>query len=129
MSPLIHLLSNENRSFEGESITLRCEAAGFPLPLITWASNSPANTSMEYFNERTAVIQDRETFTTVSELTLRNATLPLRGNYECIARNSLGVVEDHIAVVIYGELLLFFIQCSLGFIFGFPSKCNNSSCF
>ena len=101
--PSILLISAKNSTFEGENITLRCEAIGLPLPSITWVTDSQAGLSTEYLNHFTVVYQETQNCLGVSELIIQNATLPWRGNYICLANNTLGVVEDQIAVTIYGK--------------------------
>ena len=101
--PLIQLEDTEYTIFEGDSSTLRCEALGVPFPVITWASDSPAEISSEYLDKFTVVGHNRQEYLTFSELTLANVTLSLRGNYTCHASNRLGTVDDQISIIVYGE--------------------------
>lgn len=79
-----------------------CEALGFPLPSITWSSNTPANHSSDYFHAQSTVYEYKEKYLVISELILENITLDFRGNYTCQANNSFGTAEDHITVIVYG---------------------------
>ncbi|KAM7374993.1 hypothetical protein PAMA_014196 [Pampus argenteus] len=70
--------------FYGEMVSLRCNAKGEPMPVITWISPtnrviSPALDKYQVLNDGTLVIQKVQRFD--------------GGNYTCIARNSVG--QDH----------------------------------
>ncbi|KAM7365231.1 hypothetical protein PAMP_016176 [Pampus punctatissimus] len=70
--------------FYGEMVSLRCNAKGEPMPAITWISPtnrviSPALDKYQVLNDGTLVVQKVQRFD--------------RGNYTCIARNSVG--QDH----------------------------------
>ena len=111
--------------FQGNDIVLRCEAVGLPLPSVTWASNSPANLSMEFFIQYSVEYNDRQNFLVVSELTLRNAMLSLRGRYTCIANNSLGIGEDHTTLVINGKKHKTTVRaCCVVFVYSTSCDCN-----
>ncbi|XP_035492023.2 immunoglobulin superfamily member 10 isoform X2 [Scophthalmus maximus] len=70
--------------FYGETITLRCNAKGEPMPVITWISPtnraiSPALDKYQVLDDGTLVVQKVQRFD--------------GGNYTCMARNSAG--QDH----------------------------------
>ena len=79
---------------------LRCEVVGHPLPSITWTSDTPANHNLDL----QSVTYEREAeYLVVSELMLENIMLRFRGNYTCVANNSLGETDDFTTVGVYGE--------------------------
>lgn len=70
--------------FYGETVTLRCNAKGQPVPVITWISPtnkviSPALDKHQILDDGTLVVQKVQRFD--------------GGNYTCMARNSAG--QDH----------------------------------
>lgn len=72
------------RVFYGETVSLRCNAKGEPVPVITWISPtnrviSPALDKHQLLNDGTLVVQKVQRFD--------------GGNYTCTARNSAG--QDH----------------------------------
>nr|XP_033471999.1 immunoglobulin superfamily member 10 [Epinephelus lanceolatus] len=72
------------RVFYGETVTLRCNAKGEPVPVITWISPtnrviSPALDKYQVLDDGTLVVQKVQRFD--------------GGNYTCMSRNSAG--QDH----------------------------------
>ncbi|KAM8905630.1 matrix-remodeling-associated protein 5 [Spinachia spinachia] len=72
------------RVFYGETVTLRCNAKGEPLPTITWISPtnrviSPALDKYQVLDDGTLVVQKVQRFD--------------GGNYTCVSRNNAG--QDH----------------------------------
>lgn len=70
--------------FYGETVTLRCNAKGEPIPVITWISPtnrviSPALDKYQVLDDGTLVVQKVQRFD--------------GGNYTCMARNNAG--QDH----------------------------------
>ena len=75
---------------ENTSISLSCNASGYPQPNITWTHNE--NIIISAYNQET--------------LLLRNIESVNSGNYQCIFTNVAGITASNIAVInIYSKLL------------------------
>ncbi|XP_062237015.1 matrix-remodeling-associated protein 5 [Platichthys flesus] len=72
------------RVFYGESITLRCNAKGEPMPVITWIS--PTNRVIASALDKYQVLDD-------GSLVIQKVQRFDGGNYTCMARNNVG--QDH----------------------------------
>ncbi|XP_035005999.2 matrix-remodeling-associated protein 5 [Hippoglossus stenolepis] len=72
------------RVFYGESITLRCNAKGEPMPVITWIS--PTNRVIASALDKYQVLDD-------GTLVVQKVQRFDGGNYTCMARNNVG--QDH----------------------------------
>ena len=105
--PLVVIIYTEDMIYEGDNIVLTCEAVAFPLASIVWKFISPADHSLESLQQLSLEHEDMENYLVTSELTLTNATLSLRGNYHCLANNSLGIVEEYATVHIYGKSIIY----------------------
>ena len=74
---------------EKQNVTLPCEAAGFPHPIITWYKN------------RHLIENDRKQFKK-RDLEIRLILFDDRGIYTCAAENLLGRVELSVNVTVKG---------------------------
>nr|XP_019959389.1 PREDICTED: matrix-remodeling-associated protein 5 [Paralichthys olivaceus] len=72
------------RVFYGETVTLRCNAKGEPMPVITWIS--PTNKFISSALDKYQVLDD-------GTLVVQKVQRFDGGNYTCIARNNVG--QDH----------------------------------
>ena len=75
---------------EKETVTLSCEANGFPQPVITW-----------YKDER-LIEGDRKHFGK-NDLILKESEFKDRGFFTCKAENLLGIAEVSINVTVKGK--------------------------
>ena len=75
---------------EKETVTLPCEAKGFPQPVITW-----------YKDER-LIEEDRKHFGK-NDLILKESEFKDRGFFTCKAENLLGIAEVSTNVTVKGK--------------------------
>ena len=74
---------------EGENVTLACNASGNPTPSISWTKNGSAVNS-----PRIRLSSDKK------QLTITNVNRDDKGEYRCVANNSIGAVVSSNAAVL-----------------------------
>ena len=84
VKPTISVTASENFLDEGDSVTLHCEATGYPLPTITWLWNNKALNHTNTDDRRTIESQPAEKVYEVrSKLTIANLVPDDSGEYRC----------------------------------------------
>ena len=90
VAPLITTQPQGGPVTEGDNVTFSCNASGNPVPTITWTRNGSVLTS--------SVL--RISFRAESrELTIRIVNRTNRGEYRCVANNSVGNVTSNPATL------------------------------
>jgi len=103
---IIYISPAISRRHYEDDVTFRCIAVGFPLPSITWTSDSPSNLYYppgyldHYANE---TVEDDQV---ISELYIYPVILPDRGTYTCHANNNHGEDTATVELIVIGERLL-----------------------
>ena len=77
--PKITAQPQNNTATEGENVTLSCNASGNPTPSISWTKDGSAVNS-----PRISLSSDNK------QLTITNVNRYDRGDYRCVANNSIG---------------------------------------
>ena len=88
--PEITVYPEAQTKTEGENVTLSCNVSGNPAPtLISWTRNGTAVNSSGRFN----FSADKK------QLTITNVDRKDSGEYQCVARNSLGSASSNAATL------------------------------
>lgn len=87
VQPKITYMNNQTASEFDEQVTLTCEAAGDPTPVISWSFGNRVFTEGEQSLDRNVVVRSHAR---VSSLTLKNVQFTYAGQYLCTASNSIG---------------------------------------
>ena len=92
---------------EGDTITLTCEAVGYPPPTIEWSRISGTLSDRVSVSDSVSVPTGNGNVTSVSiNLTLKNANREDTGLYKCSASNSVGSDNRNISVTVQCESII-----------------------
>ncbi|OQV22939.1 putative Insulin-like growth factor-binding protein-related protein 1 [Hypsibius exemplaris] len=104
--PWIATAPDDAHIYEGENISLGCEAMGNPVPMILWSFvdddqhiETPLPSDDEHFS-----VQLRggpEKFEMTSWLLIQNAKASDQGSYRCVAKNEMGMKDTHATLKVY----------------------------
>ena len=97
---------------EGNTITITCEALGYPPPTIIWsASNEDVNDRLSV-SDGVSVPTGYGNVTRVSvNLTITNASREDTGVYMCSANNSIGSDERNVNITVQCKFMHTFLWC------------------
>lgn len=89
--PTIHVQPKDTNVTNGYSLTLNCEATGFPQPVVSWQKDGQA------------VDTSHVTLLSNGSLYIFSTVMQDAGQFSCKASNSAGSATVSADVVIYGE--------------------------
>ena len=79
----------------GESVTLRCHASGYPIPIYQWMRNGSSLSLSRYVQLSSGALM------------IESVERSDGGNYTCTARNSAGTDSQIWTVAIQGFMIIF----------------------
>ena len=115
VSPSIVSLLNTTVTAEGNTLTITCEATGYPLPTIVWSKVNGDLSSRVSVGENIA----NKLLSVRGTLTLTNVTKDDTGLYECSASNYLGSDADYVMITIQCKLHTAICIFSFSYMFTF----------
>jgi len=92
---------------EGDTITITCEALGYPLPTIVWSKTNGTLSDRVSVSDNVPIGNGNETSVSVN-LTLTNVSREDTGLYQCTASNSVG---NDIRTVSGKYIIILFSDC------------------
>ena len=97
---------NDTNVKEENTITITCEAFGYPPPIIVWSRPNGILSSRVLVNDSVTVLTKNGNVTRVSvNLTITNASREDTGVYTCSANNSIGSDNKNVSITVQCELL------------------------
>ena len=92
---------------ERSSVTINCEALGYPPPSVTWSGLDEILSDRVSVSDSVSVPTGYGNVTRVSvNLTITNASREDTGVYTCSANNSIGSDSSNISITVHCKLLL-----------------------
>lgn len=90
--PEIAVHPKAHTEIEGNDVIFSCNVSGNPVPTISWRKNGLSINKSD--NYRISLSQDNK------QLTIWNLKRTDRGEYQCVANNSLGIETSNVATLI-----------------------------
>ena len=101
---------NDTIILERNSVTINCEALGYPPPLITWSGLEETLGDRVSVSNSVSVPTGYGNVTRVNvNLTITNASREDTGVYTCSANNSIGSNSNNVSITTQCKYLLVFL--------------------
>ena len=95
--PSIRLLVNNTTIGEGNTITITCEALGYPPPTVVWSRTNRTLSDRVSMSEYSDLTRDSRVSV---NLTITNASREDTGEYRCFANNSIGSDSSNVRITV-----------------------------
>ena len=102
--PGVELLVSSTTIGEGNTITITCEAMGYPPPTVGWSrTNGVLSDRVSVSDNATGLTGDGFVSTVSVNLTITNASREDTAEYKCLANNDIGSNSSTIKITVESE--------------------------